>query len=113
MSDDQPTIAECPSSAAVRLVGSKWALDIVFALRGGPLRNGALLRRLPGVSQKVLSETLRSLAAHGLVERTEHPTVPPQVEYGLTPAGRSLSDALTGLDAWALARERLADVPSG
>jgi len=65
------------------------------------MRNGALMRKIGGVSQKMLTQTLRDLECNGLVARRNLQTVPPHVEYRLTTLGRSLSRALHGLDRWA------------
>ncbi len=108
--------AGCPSRAALELIAGKWALLVIPALAPGPLRNGELLRRVGGISQKMLTQTLKELQRNGLVVRTEHGTVPPNVSYRLTPMGRSLSKALIALDHWAethhgdlaAARERFA-----
>ncbi|MED5617814.1 winged helix-turn-helix transcriptional regulator [Ideonella sp. BN130291] len=91
--------AACPSRRALTLVANKWSL-LLPALRERPMRNGELLRRIGGISQKVLTQTLRELQHHGLVERQPLDTVPPQVEYRLTPMARSLSDALLAVDRW-------------
>jgi DNA-binding HxlR family transcriptional regulator len=93
--------ASCPSRAALEVVGSKWALLIVPLLARQPLRNNELLRQVGGISQKMLTQTLRELERHGLVRRIDHQTVPPHVEYQLTALGRSLSEALVVVDRWA------------
>lgn len=93
--------ANCPSRAALEVVGSKWALLIVPLLARQPLRNNELLRQVGGISQKMLTQTLRELERHGLVQRTDHQTVPPHVDYQLTELGRSLSEALVVVDRWA------------
>jgi DNA-binding HxlR family transcriptional regulator len=93
--------AACPSRAALELISSKWALLIVPALAEGPVRNNELMRRIGGVSQKMLTQTLKDLEYNGLVIRTDHQTVPPHVEYRLSPLGRSLSQTLIALDHWA------------
>jgi DNA-binding HxlR family transcriptional regulator len=92
--------AACPSRRALALVANKWSLLLLPALREQPLRNGELLRRIGGISQKVLTQTLRELQRNGLVERCPLDTVPPQVEYRLTPLGRSLSEVLLAVDRW-------------
>ena len=71
------------------------------ALADGALRNGALLRKIGGISQKMLTQTLKDLERNGLVERRDFATVPLNVEYRLSPLGISLSQVLTGLDRWA------------
>jgi DNA-binding HxlR family transcriptional regulator len=93
--------ASCPSRQALELLASKWTLLIIPALAAGNLRNNELLRRVGGVSQKMLTQTLKDLERNGLVLRIDHRTVPPHVEYQLSPLGRSLSATLIALDRWA------------
>ena len=91
----------CSARHALELIANKWAMLVLSALAEGPMRNGALLRRIDGVSQKVLTETLRALERNGLVIREDRQQVPPHVEYRLSALGRSLSEALVVLDRWA------------
>lgn len=91
----------CPSRAILELIADKWTLLIVPALRRGRLRNGDLMRLIGGVSQKMLTQTLRELEHNGLVNRIDHQEVPPRVEYELTELGKSLSDLMRKLDNWA------------
>jgi DNA-binding HxlR family transcriptional regulator len=91
----------CPSRAILALIADKWTLLILPALRRGRLRNGDLMRLIGGVSQKMLTQTLRELERNGLVSRIDHQEVPPRVEYELTELGRSLSSLMRGLDSWA------------
>ncbi|HEY7978581.1 MAG TPA: helix-turn-helix domain-containing protein [Rhizomicrobium sp.] len=91
----------CSARDALELIASKWAMLILPALADGPMRSGALLRRIGGVSQKMLTQTLRELEKNGLVIRQDMQTVPPHVEYRLSPLGASLSDVLVALDRWA------------
>jgi DNA-binding HxlR family transcriptional regulator len=91
----------CSARDALELVASKWAMLILPALEGGPVRNGALLRKIGGISQKMLTQTLRDLERHGLVIRQDRGAVPLHVEYQLSPLGASLSGALVVLDRWA------------
>lgn len=93
--------ALCPSRKALELVANKWALLIIPALLAGPCRNNALLRKIEGVSQKMLTQTLKELERNGLIVRIDQKTVPPHVEYQLSPLGQSLSDSLIALDRWA------------
>ncbi len=93
--------AECPARKALSLVADKWTLLVLLALLGGAKRHGALKRKLTGITQKMLTQTLRRLERDGLVRRTEHPVVPPQVEYSLTPLGESLSGPIQALSEWA------------
>ncbi|ASU39301.1 PadR family transcriptional regulator [Herbaspirillum sp. meg3] len=91
----------CPSRKALELVGSKWALLIFPALAAGPMRNNALLRKIEGISQKMLTQTLKELERNGLVTRCNLETAAPHVEYELSPLGESLSETLIALDNWA------------
>ena len=91
----------CPSREVLTLISSKWTLLIVPALAAEPIRNSELMRRIEGISQKMLTQTLKELERNGLVIRTDHQTVPPHVEYQLSPLGQSLNEALIILDQWA------------
>ncbi|MBQ1049685.1 helix-turn-helix transcriptional regulator [Micromonospora sp. C51] len=81
-------------------VGDKWTLLTITVLASGPLRFTALHEQVTGISQRMLSQTLRALTRDGLVTRTAYPEVPPRVEYALTPLGRSLHEAVNGLVHW-------------
>lgn len=91
----------CSARDALDLIAGKWPMLILTALANGPMRNGALLRRIGGVSQKMLTQTLRELERNGLIIREDRATVPPHVEYRLSAVGRTLSGALAELDRWA------------
>jgi DNA-binding HxlR family transcriptional regulator len=82
-------------------IGEKWTLLVIATLDGEPLRFGELQQRIPEISQRMLTRTLRHLQRDGLVTRTSHPEVPPRVEYELTPLGRTLLDPAVSLAAWA------------
>lgn len=82
-------------------MGDRWALLTVATLDGEPLRFGELRTRVPGISQRMLTRTLRQLERDGLVTRTSHPEVPPRVEYALTPTGRTLIAPAAALADWA------------
>jgi DNA-binding HxlR family transcriptional regulator len=88
---------------AMKLLAYKWTGRIIHVLAGGTLRNTELLRRVQGISQKMLTQTLRQLEHHGLVARKTHPVVPPMVEYSLTPLGQTLVEPLGALARWATA----------
>ncbi|HEX5438324.1 MAG TPA: helix-turn-helix domain-containing protein [Gemmatimonadaceae bacterium] len=88
------------SAVLVRLLADKWTIPVIHALRRGTLRTGALRRALDGVSQKMLTHTLRTLEQYGLVDRVTYAVVPPRVEYTLTPLGRSLNEPLAVLCRW-------------
>jgi DNA-binding HxlR family transcriptional regulator len=91
---------EASPRQALALIADKWAVLVITTLAAGPRRYNALRRELEGVSQKMLTQTLRDLECNGLVERTVYPDTPPRVEYGLTPLGRTLVDALLVLRDW-------------
>lgn len=98
------------SRAALELAANKWALLILPTLRDGPIRNNELLRRVDGISQKMLTQTLRDLERNGLVLRTDRHSVPPHVEYALSEVGRSLAGAFVAISLWAETHHRdLAD----
>ena len=97
-----PQIASTGVQTALKVIGGRWKLTILFELFGGRTRRFSELERaIPGVSQKVLASQLRSLERDGVVRRTVHPTVPPKVEYSLTPGGEELCPALDELLSWA------------
>ncbi|OMI41272.1 winged helix-turn-helix transcriptional regulator [Streptomyces sparsogenes] len=89
-------------------VGDKWTVLVITALAEGPLRFTTLHQRIAGVSQRMLSQTLRSLTRDGLVTRTAYAEVPPRVEYELTPLGRSLSESVAHVVGWV--REHQAEI---
>lgn len=91
----------CASRQALDLISDRWTLIVVKALAEGIQRYGELQRVIGGISQKMLTQTLRSLERDGLVRRTVYPVVPPKVEYTLTPLGETLIDLLVVIDAWA------------
>jgi DNA-binding HxlR family transcriptional regulator len=93
----------CPSRQILALIGSKWSMLVVCLLRAGPLRSGAIKRRLDGISQKMLTQTLRELERHGIVKRIDHAEVPPHVEYQLTRLGQSLAALVQQLEDWVVA----------
>ncbi|WP_308165107.1 winged helix-turn-helix transcriptional regulator [Nocardia noduli] len=83
------------------LIGDKWSILVIGCLRDQTLRFGELHRAVTGISQRMLTLTLRQLERDGLLTRTVHPTVPPRVDYALTPLGTTLLDATTALAEWA------------
>src|SRR5690606_22942521 len=90
-------------------VGDKWTMQVVMSLGEGALRFNGLRRAIDGISQRMLTRTLRNLERDGLVSRTVTPSVPPRVDYALTPLGRSLVVPVTALGDWAvLNREAIA-----
>ena len=96
-----PTSAAADVEAALRLLEGRWKLVILFHLFGGKvMRFSDLERAIPEVSQKMLTQQLRQMAADGILTRTVHATVPPKVEYRLTQWGQSLCPALDQLMTW-------------
>src|SRR5262249_9172592 len=87
----------CPSRLVLDRIADKWTALVIQILAGGTMRYAALQRQIGGISQKMLTQTLRSLERDGLVQRTVHPVVPPKVEYSLTKLGRTLIEPLQGL----------------
>ncbi|HEX5088295.1 MAG TPA: helix-turn-helix domain-containing protein [Nocardioides sp.] len=94
-------LAQCPSRQLLDRISDKWVTLVLAALEDGPLRYSQLARTIAGVSQKMLTQTLRSLERDGLLTRTVTATVPVTVTYELTELGRSLQAVLTGLKGWA------------
>lgn len=92
----------CPSRRVLDLIGSRWTVLVVGALNGESRRFSELLRRVEGISQKMLTQTLRALERDGLVHRTVHAQVPVKVEYELTESGQSLLEPLKALEEWSI-----------
>lgn len=98
-----PYAANCPTRTVLDRIGDRWTTLVVLLLSERPMRFSELGRALEGISQKMLTQTLRGLERDGLATRTVHAEVPPRVEYELTALGRSLIEPLGALDAWARA----------
>lgn len=93
---------KCPAVRDVlNRVGDKWSVLVVSLLDEGPMRFSELRRSIEGISQRMLTLTLRGLERDGLLKRTVYPTVPPRVEYELTKLGRTLLEPILALSAWA------------
>ncbi|MBQ1025356.1 helix-turn-helix domain-containing protein [Micromonospora sp. C95] len=103
-----PYQADCPTRRILDRIGDRWTVLIVSILGDGDARFSELRRRIEGVSQKMLTQTLRGLERDGLVRRTVHPEVPVRVEYALTEAGRTLLGPLRALQQWSI--DHLSDV---
>jgi DNA-binding HxlR family transcriptional regulator len=92
----------CATRQALERLAAKWRVLLIYALLAGPQRHAELRRRLPGITQKMLTETLRGMESDGLVERQVlKDTAPQHVEYNLTPLGKTLQEPLTAICAWA------------
>ena len=93
-------LRNCASRAVLDLLTNKWVCLVVGALRPGTLRFGELRRRLDGITQKMLTQTLRDLERAGLVHRAVYPSVPPRVEYSLTPLGDNVGGLMDAIRVW-------------
>lgn len=91
---------ECPVATTVALIGSKWKLLILRNLLARPWRFNELKRDLAGISQKVLTDSLRSMEADGIITRTVYPEVPPRVEYALSDLGESMRPVIRSMEEW-------------
>ena len=90
----------CPTQRILDIIGNKWSVIIIYCLAYQTRRYKQLERKIEGISQKVLTQTLRKLEKNGLVKREVYPVVPPQVEYSLTPLGETLIEPLSLLAEW-------------
>ena len=96
----QDELPDCPVATTVQIIGSKWKLLIMRNLLARPWRFNELQKNLEGISQKVLTDSLRSMEADGIVTRTVYPEVPPRVEYALSPLGETMRPILDAMEAW-------------
>ena len=93
-------LPECPVATTVSLIGSKWKLLIIRNLLERPWRFNELKKNLEGISQKVLTDSLRSMEEDGLITRTVYPEVPPHVEYALSDLGETIRPILDAMQKW-------------
>jgi DNA-binding HxlR family transcriptional regulator len=95
----------CPSRTVIEVLANKWALYVLGALRRcpGPVRFNELRRLLDGVTQKMLTQTLKTLERDGLVRRTVYPSIPPRVEYSLTDLGTGVGELTNAIGDWSVA----------
>jgi DNA-binding HxlR family transcriptional regulator len=93
--------ATCPAREVLELIASKWTVLVVDALSDGAQRYSALRREITGVSQKMLTQTLRELERDGIVARTVYDTKPPSVEYRLSQLGQTLTEPIAAIRTWA------------
>ena len=93
-------LPECPVATAVQLIGNKWKLLILRNLLARPWRFNELLKSIPGLSQKVLTDNLRAMEKDGIITRTVYPEVPPRVEYALSELGESMRPIIKALEVW-------------
>jgi DNA-binding HxlR family transcriptional regulator len=96
----EPFRASCPSRGVLELIGSKWSMLVICLLKTGSVRTGGLMRGVEGISQKMLTQTLRDLERSGIISRISHPELPPRVEYTLTPLGQTLAVLVMQTEAW-------------
>ncbi|RCW48534.1 winged helix-turn-helix transcriptional regulator [Paenibacillus prosopidis] len=94
------SISACSYRRVLEIISNKWTALVIYALDEGSLRYGEVRRRIEGISQKMLTQTLRQLERDGLIRRDITPSVPPMVEYSLTPLGESLSQLMRPLKQW-------------
>ena len=92
----------CPVAITVQMVGSKWKLLILRNLLARPWRFNALRKNLEGISQKVLTDSLRSMEDDGIITRTVYPEVPPRVEYSLSELGESMRPIIKAMEQWGM-----------
>jgi len=90
----------CPVATTVRLIGNKWKLLIIRDILGGPQRFGELRKSLEGISQKVLTDSLRDMERDGIITRTVYPEVPPRVEYALSELGETMRPIIKVMEIW-------------
>lgn len=102
-------LPECPVATTVALIGSKWKLLIIRNLRVRPWRFNELKKSLDGISQKVLTDSLRAMENDGIIIRTVFPEVPPRVEYSLSDLGQSMVPILEAMESWGKAYQKSLD----
>lgn len=95
-------LPDCPVATTVQLIGNKWKLLIIRNLLIRPWRFNELHKSLDGISQKVLTESLRSMESDGIIIRTVYPEVPPRVEYSLSELGETLRPILDAMETWGM-----------
>lgn len=98
---DRASPKDCPVREVLDRIGDKWSVLVIALLRDGPMRFSELRRSIDGISQRMLTLTLRGLERDGLVARTVTPTTPPRVDYELTELGRTLIEPIMALADWA------------
>ena len=102
-------LPECPVATTVQLIGSKWKLLILRNLLARPWRFNELRKSLEGISQKVLTDSLRSMEEDGIITRTVYPEVPPRVEYALSDLGESMRPIIKAMEEFGLDYKALAE----
>ena len=102
-------LPDCPVATTVQMIGSKWKLLIMRNLLQRPWRFNELQRNLEGISQKVLTDSLRSMETDGIITRTVYPEVPPRVEYALSELGESMRPIIESMETWGLNYQNVAE----
>ena len=105
MTSSSDSIPRCPVEVTLSLIDGKWKGIVLYHLSGGTLRFSEIRRRMPAITQRVLTRQLRELESAGLILRRVYPEVPPRVEYRLSPRGQTLRPILEALKAWGLAHQ--------
>ena len=100
-------LPDCPVVTTVQLIGNKWKLLILRNLMARPWRFNEMLRSIPGISQKVLTDNLRALEKDGIISRTVFPEVPPRVEYALSELGDSMRPIIDAMQAWGVNYQKM------
>ncbi|MBM6833263.1 winged helix-turn-helix transcriptional regulator [Megamonas hypermegale] len=95
-------LPECPVAITVQLIGSKWKILIIRNLMQRPWRFNELKRDLTGISQKVLTDSLRSMELDGIIKRKTYPEIPPHVEYSLSDLGKSMKPIIEAMAEWGI-----------
>lgn len=100
-------LPECPVATTVQLIGNKWKLLILRNLLARPWRFNEMLRSIPGISQKVLTDNLRAMEKDEIITRTVYPEVPPRVEYALSDLGESMRPIIKAMEEWGLTYQKM------
>ena len=100
-------LPECPVATTLQLIGNKWKILILRNLMARPWRFNEMLRSIPGISQKVLTDNLRALENDEIITRTVFPEVPPRVEYALSDLGESMRPIIKAMEAWGTEYQQL------
>ena len=100
-------LPECPVATTVQLIGNKWKLLILRNLLARPWRFNEMLRSIPGISQKVLTDNLRAMEKDEIITRTVYPEVPPRVEYALSELGESMRPIIKSMEEWGLSYQKM------
>ena len=100
-------LPDCPVATTLQLIGNKWKMLILRNLMTRPWRFNEMLRSIPGISQKVLTDNLRALENDEIITRTVFPEVPPRVEYALSDLGESMRPIIKAMEVWGTEYQRL------